>query len=86
MTISYVISVVAELLILALIIRAILSWLIGITALQPIARFFNKITDPLIEPIRRRLPSVGGMDFSPLVALLLIWLVENVLLVILAGH
>ena len=60
MTISYIISTVAELLILALIIRALLSWLSGVSALQPIARFFNKITDPLIEPIRRRLPPVGG--------------------------
>ncbi len=84
--ISYVISLVAELLILALIIRALLSWLSGVSALQPIARFFNKITDPLIEPIRSRLPSVGGIDFSPLVALVLIWLLENILLVVLAGH
>ena len=86
MTISYIISTVAELLILALIIRALLSWLSGVSALQPIARFFNKITDPLIEPIRRRLPPVGGIDFSPLVALVLIWIVENLLLVVLAGH
>jgi len=84
--ISYVISLVAELLILALIIRALLSCLSGVSALQPIARFFNKITDPLIEPIRSRLPSVGGIDFSPLVALVLIWLLENILLVVLAGH
>ena len=86
MTISYVISIVAELIVLALIIRAVLSWLPGVSALQPIARFFNKITDPLIEPIRRRLPPLGGIDFSPLIALLLIWLVENILLVLLAGH
>jgi YggT family protein len=84
--ISYVISLVAQLLILAIIIRAILSWLTGVTALQPVARFFNAITDPVIEPIRRRLPLAGGIDFSPLVALVLIWLLENILLVVLAGH
>lgn len=86
MTISYVISTLAELLILALIIRTLLSWLTGISALQPVAHFFNKITDPLIEPIRRRLPSVGGIDFSPFVALVLIWIVESLLLSVLAGH
>jgi uncharacterized protein YggT (Ycf19 family) len=32
------------------------------------------------------LPSVGGLDFSPLVALVLIWLAETILLIILAGH
>lgn len=84
--ISYVISTLAELALLAIIIRAVLSWLPGVSALQPIARFFNKITDPLIEPIRRRLPSAGGIDFSPLVAILLIWLVETILLTVLAGH
>lgn len=86
MTLSYIIAALAELLILAIIIRALLSWLSGISALQPISRFFNRITDPVIEPIRRRLPPVGGLDFSPLVALVLIWLVENVLLIVLAGH
>lgn len=86
MTISYVISTLAELVFLAIIIRAVLSWLPGISALQPVARFFNKITDPLIEPIRRRLPPLGGFDLSPVVAVLLIWLVESVLLVVLAGH
>lgn len=86
MTISYVISTLAELLILALIIRALLSWLSGVSALQPVARFFNKITDPLIVPIRRRLPPVGGIDLSPIVALVLILLAENILLVVLAGH
>ncbi len=86
MTISYVISTLAELVFLAIIISAVLSWLPGTPALQPVARFFNKITDPLIAPIRRRLPSVGGLDLSPVVAVLLIWLVENILLVVLAGR
>ncbi len=86
MTISYVISTLAELIFLAIIIRAVLSWLPGVSALQPVARFFNKITDPLIEPIRRRLPPVGGVDVSPIVAVLLIWLVESILLALLAGH
>jgi len=86
MTISYVIATLAELVFLAIIISAVLSWLPGVSALQPVARFFNKITDPLIAPIRRRLPPVGGLDLSPIVAVVLIWLVENILLVLLAGH
>ena len=86
MTISAVISTLAELVFLAIIINAVLSWLPGVSALQPVARFFNKITDPLIAPIRRRLPPVGGFDFSPIIVILLIWLVENILLVLLAGR
>ena len=86
MTISYVISTLAELAFLVIIISAILSWLPGVAVLQPIARFFNKITGPMIDPIRRRLPPIGGIDLSPMVAVLLIWLVEGILLALLAGH
>lgn len=82
--ISYLISIVAEIIFLALIIRAVLSW-VSVAALQPVARFFNMITDPLIEPVRRRMPSTGGIDFSPLVVMLLVWLVEYVLLFLLHG-
>ena len=82
--ISSLISLLAQLLFLAIIIRAILSW-VSVAALQPVARFFNMITDPLIEPIRRRMPPTSGVDFSPLVAVLLIWLVEYVLLFLLHG-
>ncbi len=84
--ISYVISLLAELAILAIIISAVLSWLTSVTALQPVARFFNRITDPLIEPIRRRLPPLGGLDLSPMIAIVLIWVVEYILLFVLAGR
>ena len=85
-SISSVISIVAELLFLALIIRAVLSWLTGVVALQPIARFFNRVTDPILEPIRRIVPPLGGIDMSPLIAMLVIWLAESLLLTLLAGH
>lgn len=86
MSISYVISTLAELLVLAIIIRAILSWFAGVSGLQPVVHFFEQVTDPVIKPIRQRLPLVGGIDLSPLVAIVLIWIVENILLVLLAGH
>jgi YggT family protein len=85
MTISYLVTIVADLIFLALIIRAVMSW-VSVAALQPVARFFDRITDPLIEPIRRRMPPAGGLDFSPLVVMLLVWLLENVLLFLLQGH
>jgi YggT family protein len=84
--ISSIIYTVAEIAIFAIIIRALLSWFSGVGALQPVARFFNKITDPLIEPIRRRMPFMGGVDFSPIIAILLIWVLEYILLFLLAGH
>jgi YggT family protein len=38
---------------------------------NPIVRFINQVTEPLLYQIRRRIPTVfGGMDFSPIIVLL----------------
>jgi YggT family protein len=52
---------------------------------QPVRVFLDRIVQPLLNPIRRILPTFGGLDFSPIVLLLLVQLVENVLVNILAG-
>jgi len=86
MTISFLVTVIAQVLILALIARAILSWLPRIGVLTPVATLLDGITEPILSPIRRRLPFFGGLDLSPLVALLLISVVEALVLALLAGH
>ena len=45
--------------------------------------FIFSVTEPILAPIRRALPMAAGMDFSPLVALVLLQLVERLLLRIL---
>jgi YggT family protein len=40
-------------------------------------RWIARITDPLINNVRRVLPNLGPMDFGPLVSLLLVWLVRT---------
>ena len=52
-----------------LIIQAVFSW---IQTSSPVQYVLNQLTDPLLKPIRRLLPLVGGVDLSPLVALLLL--------------
>lgn len=47
---------------------------------HPVRRFINRIVGPLLNPLRRVMPSVAGLDFSPFVLLLLIQLVQNVLI------
>ena len=66
-----------------LIINAILSWLIAFNILNTQNRFVYSIleltyrlTDPLLNRIRRFLPNLGALDISPIVLLLLIWFVE----------
>ena len=42
-----------------------------------------KLTDPVLQPIRRVLPAFGGLDFSPLVVFFIIYLLKDLLRVIL---
>jgi YggT family protein len=49
-------------------IQAILSW---VNPLAPVMPVLRTLTDPLLEPIRRILPSFSGFDFSPLALLIL---------------
>lgn len=47
---------------------------------HPVRAFINRIVGPLLNPIRRVLPGLGGLDFSPFILLLLIQLVQNILI------
>ncbi|HID90319.1 MAG TPA: YggT family protein [Anaerolineales bacterium] len=64
---------------LALIARIVLPML-GMSYAHPVMRFLWSITEPLLAPIRRHLPIVGPFDFSPMVLILILWLVEQVIL------
>ncbi len=53
-----------------IIIQALLSW-VNPDPYNPIVRFINQITEPVLNQIRSRIPTVfGGMDFSPIVVIL----------------
>ena len=59
-----------------LIVQALLSW---IQTASPVQYVLNQITEPILKPIRRRLPLVGGIDLSPLVALLILQVLSMLL-------
>ena len=63
---------------LAFIVRAILSWF-RISYHHPIARFLVQITEPVLAPLRRYIPPRSGLDLTPMVALIVLWLVEQLL-------
>lgn len=60
------------LLIGVVLVQAILSW---VNPYHPIAPFFNTLTRPFLNPLRRFIPLVGGVDLSPLVILILCQLI-----------
>jgi YggT family protein len=63
-----------------LIIEVVFSW---INPHAPLAPFVHALNDPLLRPIRRVMPPVGGIDFSVLVALILLQIVKYLLSTIL---
>lgn len=67
----FVVELAFNLLLLALVVRVIGSWF-GVGRYTKWMRPFYRATDWLVEPIRRRLPPLGMIDFSPLVAYLAI--------------
>ena len=66
--------------------QAILSWLLAFNvlnfsspAVRSIAPALDRLTAPLYRPIRKLLPDFGGLDFSPLVVLLVIMVLQKLL-------
>jgi YggT family protein len=73
------INVLAQALQLAIVVRVLLAW-VPIRLPWGIGDFVWSVTEPILAPIRRALPFMGGIDFSPLVALLAIQMAETILL------
>jgi YggT family protein len=71
--------------IIAIIVRALMSWFPG-TQGSSLARLLDDVTEPVLRPIRRVLPPAGGMDFSPIIALVLIYGIRYLALALLSGH
>jgi YggT family protein len=78
--------------VILIIVQAILSWLVAFNVINTrsdgMRRFLqalDRMTDPLYRPIRRVLPDFGGIDFSPLVVLLLIKAIQIVIRSSLSG-
>lgn len=73
------VSDAVQLLTLLIVVRAVLSWIPSVDYGHPLIRVIMRVTDPVLEPIRRVMPPLGGLDLSPLVAILLVQLVGGVL-------
>lgn len=73
---------------IAILARVILSWLpmagVRIDMYHPLIRTLYQITDPILNPIRR-FATFGMMDFSPVVALILLEIIRRVLVTALMG-
>jgi YggT family protein len=57
------------------VIRAFISW-VSPDPYNPVVQFLYKATDPVLGPIARALPPMGGMDLSPIVLILIIYFLQ----------
>ena len=86
--IAYFLSPLISLLIFLIFVRVIRSWLVGfgiVNLNNPLVRqiyyMLEALTEPIMEPIRRILPPIGGLDLSPIIAFFaLSWLNGYVLM------
>jgi len=79
-----IVNVMFEVYSFLIIARVLMSW-VPHDRNHPVFRFIGEITEPLLTPFRRLIPSVGGIDFSPIIALMAVELVRRIILSLLAG-
>jgi YggT family protein len=85
-SILYIILLVLDIYIWLLIASAVLSWLVAFNVVNTrnqvvamIGDFLFRITEPVLRPIRNFLPSLGGIDVSPVVLILIIILLKDII-------
>ena len=75
--IAWLINTIIGLLIFLIIAQAIVSWLVAFNVVNVrnsfvynAVRFLDRVTEPLLRPLRRFIPSFGGIDITPVILLL----------------
>jgi YggT family protein len=65
---------------------AVFSWLYAFNVVNPrnqfvgmVGRFLYQVTEPALRPIRRIVPTLGAVDISPVILLLIIYLIQRIL-------
>ena len=69
-----------------IIVQAVMSWLIAFNVINTRNQFVStvwdalyRVTEPVLRPIRERLPNLGGLDISPIILLLIIYFIQSVI-------
>ena len=74
--IAQIIGVILTILTWIIVIRALISW-VNPDPYNQIVQFLYRVTEPILMPIRRILPAMGGFDLSPIVALVGIMFIRS---------
>lgn len=85
-TVFDVVNTLLTIYVFILILRVFMSWMRLDPYNNELVRFLYVITEPVLEPIRAVLPATGMIDFSPLVATILIIALQQVLSILASGR
>jgi YggT family protein len=82
----WLISTLIQLYIWILIANAVLSWLVAFNVVNPhnnvvrtIGEMLYRLTEPALRPIRQMMPSLGGLDISPVILIILLIFIQRLL-------
>jgi YggT family protein len=78
----FIINTLYTLLVILLIARMIISFT-TLDYYHPIRRIVHNLTEPVLAPVRRMMPQTGGVDFSPVIVLLIAYILRILLIGIL---
>ena len=73
------ISLIINIFLFAILIQVIISW-INPGSYNPVLSLLNSLTEPLLAPVRRRMPDLGGIDLSPMVVMIGLVILEMLLI------
>lgn len=88
----FIVDNLLGLLVLAIIVSAIMSWLVAFDVINlrnrfvySVSRFLDAVTRPVLAPVQRFIPPLGGVDISPIIVLLIIQGIRMYLLPLIFG-
>ncbi len=76
--IALLIQLILQLYSFIILARVLMSW-VNIDPESPLARAIYQLTEPVLEPIRNLMPPASGLDFSPIIAILLLQVLGRIL-------
>ncbi len=83
-----IVDIAFQVLIWLIIIRVLLSW-VRHDPYHPIIKFVYDVTDPVMRPFRKIIPAAGGIDFTPIIIIFVLTIVQrlvhDILLALLTG-
>lgn len=84
--VGYLLIQLLEIYTFIIIAAVIISWLIAFNVMSPshpltqkIMVFLAKLTDPVMRPVQRIIPSIGGIDLSPIIVIFAIMLLQRII-------